>query len=73
MKKFRDFATEMINRIEESSGDLKVGSEVSFNHHQHGKITGTYKGMRRMGGRSYAAIDHPVHGMTYTPPRDIVK
>jgi hypothetical protein len=34
------------------------GKEVSFTHQASGKkITGTYQGMKQMGGRSYAHVD----------------
>ncbi len=34
------------------------GKEVSFTHQQSGeKVTGTYQGMKQMGGRSYAHIE----------------
>jgi hypothetical protein len=34
------------------------GKEVSFTHQQSGKkVTGTYKGLKQMGGRSYAHIE----------------
>lgn len=34
------------------------GQEVSFTHQASGKkITGTYKGLKQMGGRSYAHIE----------------
>lgn len=39
-----------------------VGSSVSFNHHEHGKVTGTFKGIGRMGGRSYHKIDVELPG-----------
>ena len=34
------------------------GKEVSFTHQQSGKkVSGTYKGLKQMGGRSYAHIE----------------
>ena len=34
------------------------GKQVSFTHQASGeKVTGTYKGMKQMGGRSYAHIE----------------
>lgn len=34
------------------------GKQVSFTHHSTGKkVTGTYQGMKSMGGRSYAHIE----------------
>ena len=39
---------------------VKRGSQVSFNHAKTGKkITGTYQGLKRMMGRSYAHVEHP--------------
>ena len=39
---------------------VKRGSKVSFNHAKTGKkITGTYQGLKRMMGRSYAHVEHP--------------
>ena len=37
---------------------IKKGSEVSFTHQQSGeKISGQYKGLKRMGAHSYAHIE----------------
>lgn len=34
------------------------GKEVTFTHQQSGeKVSGTYKGLKQMGGRSYAHIE----------------
>ena len=39
---------------------MKKGSSVSFTNQQTGKKhTGTYQGMKTMGGRSYAHVEHP--------------
>ena len=39
---------------------MKKGSSVSFTNQQTGKkVTGTYRGMKSMGGRSYAHVEHP--------------
>ena len=39
---------------------IKKGSSVSFTNQQTGKkVTGTYHGLKNMGGRSYAHVEHP--------------
>ena len=39
---------------------MKKGSSVSFTNQQTGKKhTGSYQGMKNMGGRSYAHVEHP--------------
>ena len=48
----------------------KKGSTVSFTNPQGQKVTGTYKGMKRMGGRSYAHVEHE-KGATMAPPHHI--
>ena len=50
---------------------MKSGETVSFTHHKHGEVSGSYQGMKRMGGRSYAAVEHPKHGRFYVPPHQI--
>lgn len=35
---------------------VKKGSQVSFDHHKHGTVTGKFGGLKRMGGRTYADI-----------------
>lgn len=50
---------------------MKSGETVSFTHHKHGEVSGEYRGMKRMGGRSYAAVEHPKHGRFYVPPHQI--
>jgi hypothetical protein len=50
---------------------ITKGSQVSFTHATSGKkISGTYQGIKRMGGRSYAHVEHK-DGATYVPFRDI--
>jgi len=49
---------------------MKPGSTVSFTNPQGQKVTGTYKGMKRMGGRSYAHVEHE-KGATMAPPHHI--
>ena len=39
---------------------MKKGSSVSFTNQKTGKkVTGTYHGLKNMGGRSYAHVEHP--------------
>jgi len=50
---------------------IPKGSEVSFTHSTSGKnVTGTYKGLKQMGGRSYAHVEHG-DGATYVPVHQI--
>lgn len=47
------------------------GKEVSFTHQQTGeKVTGTYKGLKQMGGRSYAHVETG-KGAHRVPPHHI--
>ena len=47
------------------------GKSVSFTDQRSGKkVTGTYKGMKQMGGRSYAHVEHE-KGATMVPPHHI--
>ena len=47
------------------------GKEVSFTHQPSGKkVTGTYKGMKQMGGRSYAHVNSD-QGAHYVPVHQI--
>lgn len=47
------------------------GKEVSFTHQASGKkVTGTYKGMKSMGGRSYAHVEAG-DGAHRVPPHHI--
>ena len=50
---------------------VKKGATLSFTHHKHGDVSGEYRGMKRMGGRSYAHVEHPKHGAFYVPPHQI--
>ena len=48
------------------------GKEVSFTHQQSGdKVSGTYSGLKSMGGRSYAHIDVKGKGAFRVPPHHI--
>ena len=50
---------------------MKKGASVSFTHAQTGqKVTGTYGGLRNMGGRSYAHVQHK-DGATRVPVTQI--
>lgn len=50
---------------------IQKGSEVSFTSAKTGKkVTGTYKGLKQMGGRSYAHVEHG-DGATYVPVHQI--
>lgn len=50
---------------------IQKGSEVSFTSEKTGKkVNGTYKGLKQMGGRSYAHVEHK-DGATYVPVHDL--
>ena len=50
---------------------MKKGSQVSFTDQKSGKkVTGEYRGLKRMGGRSYAHVEHE-KGATYAPVHHI--
>lgn len=51
--------------------EKKKGDTLSFTHHKHGELSGEYKGMKRMGGRSYAHVEVAKHGAFYVPPHQI--
>jgi hypothetical protein len=70
---------ESVEHIEEATANdhkkrvqkIEKGSKVSFKHATTGKkVTGTYRGIKRMGGRSYAHVEHK-GGATYVPFHDI--
>jgi len=59
MKTFKQL-TEELSAADAAKKKLKnmKGKEVSFTHQATGKkITGTYKGLKQMGGRSYAHVE----------------
>ncbi len=62
MQTFSQFV-EQINAVDAAHNKLKKmkkGSSVSFTNQQTGKkVTGTYQGLKRMGGRPYAHVEHP--------------
>lgn len=50
---------------------IPKGSAVSFTHSTTGKkVTGEYRGLKQMGGRSYAHVEHD-KGATYVPVHQI--
>jgi hypothetical protein len=85
MAKKMAIATATAKRVAEASNDfsdrynaakkklqkMKKGSEVSFTHATSGKkVTGTYHGLRNMGGRSFAHVEHG-DGATRVPVHQI--
>jgi hypothetical protein len=60
---------------------IKKGTSVSFKSDKTGKsVTGTYKGLKTMGGRAYAHVEHegggtyvPVHQVKHDGDKDGVK
>lgn len=73
MKTFEELNEEIssIAAAKDKLKSVKKGDTVSFTHHKHGEVSGTYQGMKRMGGRSYAHVEHPKHGAFYVPPHQI--
>ena len=62
MQSFSNFNEAMadIDAAKKRLRKMKKGSSVSFTNQQTGKKhTGTYQGMKSMGGRSYAHVEHP--------------
>ena len=56
---YEDHLTEESDIIKGSISKLKKtkkDTEVSFNHWKQGKVTGKYKGLGKMGGRTYAKV-----------------
>ena len=59
MQTLKNFMVEA-SAADEAKKKLKSmkGKQVSFTHQASGeKITGTYKGLKQMGGRSYAHVE----------------
>ena len=59
MQTLKNFIAEA-SAVDAAKAKLKKmkGQQVSFTHQASGKkITGTYKGLKQMGGRSYAHIE----------------
>ena len=62
MQSFSKFNEDMadIDAAKKRLRKMKKGSSVSFtNQHTGKKHTGSYQGMKNMGGRSYAHVEHP--------------
>lgn len=60
MQKFKTFVTEgeAIAAAHEKLKKMKKDSNVSFTHATSGeKVSGKYKGLKRMGGRTYAHVE----------------
>tara|TARA_R100001377_G_C3185323_1_gene108298 strand:- start:50 stop:298 length:249 start_codon:yes stop_codon:yes gene_type:complete len=73
MKTFKQMLPEMtdMQKAHERLKKMKKGSEVSFTHATTGKkVTGTYAGLKRMGARSYAHVNH-ADGSTRVPVHQI--
>jgi len=72
MKTFKNLI-EQLSSTDQAKKKLKgmKGKQVSFTHQTSGeKVSGTYKGLKQMGGRSYAHVEHE-KGATYVPPHQI--
>lgn len=65
-KDFKDFTT-----ISEAKQPTKQPVKVSFTHHKHGKLTGIYRGVGRMGGNTYSKVEVEGHGAFWVPHHDI--
>ena len=62
MQSFSKFNEDMadVDAAKKRLKKMKKGSSVSFTNQKTGKkVTGTYHGMKNMGGRSYAHVEHP--------------
>ena len=51
----------------------KKGDPVTFTHHKHGEITGTYGGQKRLGAHSYTKVHAKGHGLFYLPHHTPIK
>lgn len=73
MKTFKQLSEELsgVAAAKEKLKKVKSGETVSFTHHKHGELSGEYRGMKRMGGRSYAHVEVKKHGAFYVPPHQI--
>jgi|TARA_B110000858_G_scaffold160100_1_gene183994 hypothetical protein len=72
MQSFRNHILQE-DAVKAATAKLKpmVGKSVSFTHATTGKkVTGKLSKMKRMGGRSYANVEHP-GGATMVPPHHI--
>lgn len=73
MKTFKSLLEEM-SAVDAAKKKLKgmKGKQVSFTHQASGeKISGTYHGLKQMGGRSYAHVEVPGKGAFRVPPHHI--
>lgn len=73
MKSFKQITEEMsdYDKHKKRVQKIKKGSEVSFTDSRSGKkVTGVYKGLRSMGGRSHAHVEHS-DGATRVPVHQI--
>ena len=60
MQQFKTFVAEgeVIANAKAKLKKIKKGSEVSFTDHKTGqKVTGEYRGLKRMGAHSYAHVE----------------
>lgn len=75
MKTFKEMNEEVSGTAaaREKLKAAKKGDELTFNHHKHGEVSGKYQGIKRMGGRAYAHVEHPKHGAFWVPPHHIQK
>ena len=73
MKTFKQLAEDVssYDQHKKRVQKIKKGSAVSFTHATTGKkVTGTYGGLKSMGGRSYAHVEHE-GGSTRVPVHQI--
>ena len=73
MKTFKELTEEISGTAaaKDKLKGVKKGSPLSFTHHKHGELSGSYQGTKRMGGRSYAHIEVAKHGAFYVPPHQV--
>ncbi len=51
---------------------VKKNSNVTYDHHKHGAVTGKFQGVKRMGGRPYAHVEHGKSmGSMYVPVHQV--
>lgn len=73
MKTFKEMLEEVSGTAaaKEKLKAAKKGDKMTFTHHKHGEVTGEYRGVKRMGGRSYAHVEAPGKGAFWVPPHQI--
>lgn len=73
MKTFKELQEEIsgVAAAKEKLKKVQKGSSLSFTHHKDGEVSGEYRGMKRMGGRSYAHVEVKGKGAYYVPPHQI--